>query len=37
MTDSSVGGSVYGLACIAFGPECAGGIAAGCALSALFN
>lgn len=34
MTDGSVGGSIYGLACIAFGPECAAGIAIGCAIGA---
>jgi hypothetical protein len=37
MTDGSVKGSVWGLACIAFGPECAAGTALGCAAAATFN
>lgn len=34
MTDGSVEGSIFGLACIAFGPECAAGLAIGCAVAA---
>ena len=37
MTNGSVGGSIYGLACIAFGPECAAGVAIGCAIGATIN
>jgi hypothetical protein len=36
MTDGSVEGSIYGLACIAFGPECAIGVGLGCAAGATF-
>lgn len=37
MTDGSVEGSIWGLACIAFGPECAAGTALGCAAAATFS
>jgi hypothetical protein len=34
-TDGSTFGSIMGLGCIAFGPQCAAGIAIGCGLQAL--
>lgn len=37
MTDGSVGGSIAGLACIAFGPQCAAGVGLGCAGNATFS
>ena len=36
MTDGSVEGSVYGIICLAFGPECAAGLTLGCAAAATF-